>query len=175
MLEFGLAFNHHLTLGYASREGARTGSALANGGASSCSGGNDPAGVDQQIVAAVQRILTSPGSDVVMSDISQIRIFKANSAGQQIGSNVNVWTYTPGSGPDIDDSGVVEKLDFTEQSVGWPVCSRNNTIPDSIGVLIVYDYTLATPLATFVNGFMGGSQATSISMDDQTVMALNPT
>ncbi len=31
-LEFGIAFDHNLTLEYATREGARTGSALANGG-----------------------------------------------------------------------------------------------------------------------------------------------
>ncbi len=31
-LEFGMAFDHNLTLEYASREGVRTGSALANGG-----------------------------------------------------------------------------------------------------------------------------------------------
>ena len=31
MLEFGFAFNHNLTLEYATREGARTGAALANG------------------------------------------------------------------------------------------------------------------------------------------------
>ena len=31
MLEFGFAFSHHLTLEYATREGARMGAALANG------------------------------------------------------------------------------------------------------------------------------------------------
>ena len=36
MLEIGFAFNHKLTVGYATREGARTGAALANGGATSC-------------------------------------------------------------------------------------------------------------------------------------------
>jgi hypothetical protein len=174
MLEFGLAFNHHLTLGYASREGARTGSALGNGGASSCSGPDDPAGVDQQVIAALQRILKSPGSDVVMTDISAVRIYKANSAGAQIGSSVNVWTYTPGAGPDIDDSSATEILDFSEQSVGWPTCSRDDTTPDSIGVRIDYSYRLNTPLATFVNGFLGGSQAGQITMNDQTVMAINP-
>ena len=31
MLEFGFAFSHHLTMEYSTREGARTGAALANG------------------------------------------------------------------------------------------------------------------------------------------------
>ncbi len=174
MLEFGLAFNHHLTLGYASREGARTGSALANGGVPSCSAGNDPSGVDGQVIAALQRILKSPGSDVVMSRISQVRIYKASSTGAQIGNFVNTWTYTPGAGPDIDESSGVDRLDFTEGPVGWPACSRDDDIPDSIGVQIKYTYLLTTPLASFVTGVMNGSQAGTIPMDDQTVMAINP-
>ena len=36
MLEFGMAYNDLLTIGYASREGARAGSALAKGGATTC-------------------------------------------------------------------------------------------------------------------------------------------
>ena len=32
MLEFGIAFNHQLTLGYATREGARIAADLVNGG-----------------------------------------------------------------------------------------------------------------------------------------------
>ncbi|MET0771538.1 MAG: TadE family protein, partial [Candidatus Limnocylindrales bacterium] len=100
MLEFGLAFNHRLTVGYATREGARIGAALAHGGATSCAV-SDPALVDQQVIAATQRILKSPGSPIVMSDVNQIRIYKSDSNGNQIGSLVNVWTYTPGAGPDI--------------------------------------------------------------------------
>ncbi len=75
MLEVGLAFSHKLTVGYASREGARTGAALGNGGAASCSG-SDPnaalaAAVDKQIIAATQRILKSPGSDIILSNVSE--------------------------------------------------------------------------------------------------------
>ena len=59
MLEFGFAFSHNLTLEYATREGARTGAALGPGTA------NIPcANVDEQIIAAAQRVLTSPGSPV---------------------------------------------------------------------------------------------------------------
>ena len=175
-LEFGLAFNHKLTVGLASREGARVGSALAAGGVTSCGGGNDPAGVDEQVIAAAQRILKSPGSDVVMSDISQIGIYKATSTGAQSGGSVNVWTYTPGTGPDIDPSAVVDRLDFTESTVGWAACSRNNgTSPDSIGVQVVYTYRLQTALGGIVNFLKPGTQSATIGMTDQTIMALNPT
>lgn len=179
MLEVGLAFSHKLTVGYASREGARTAAALGNGGAASCSG-SDPnaasaAAVDKQIIAATQRILKSPGSDIKMSNVSQIRIYKATATGSQFGSSVNVWTYTPGGGPDIDDGTSVDRLDFSQQSVGWPACSRVNvTTPDSIGVQVVYTYNLATPLAAIAQ-LIGGSQATSYALNDQTIMAVNPT
>lgn len=175
MFEFGLAFSHRLTLGYASREAARTGSALATGGTTGCAGGADPAGVDQQLMAALQRVVKSPGSDVRMNDIQQVRIFKANANGGQMGGLVNVWSYAPGSGPDVDPGPGVDRLDFVQSSAAWPACSRvNNINPDSIGVRIVYRYQLTTPLAGLV-GLMGGSQRAEFQLDDQTVMALNPT
>lgn len=182
MLELGMAFSHKLTIGYASREGARTAAALGNGGTSSCAV-TDPnaaiaAAVDKQIIAATQRILKSPGSDVVMSRVSQIRIYKATSTGAQDSSYVNVWTYTPGSGPDIDDGSTIDRLDFSQGSVGWAACNRKDgkggVDPDSIGVQVVYDYQLTTPLVAIAQ-LIGGSQATHYALNDQTVMAVNPT
>lgn len=174
MMEFGMAFNDVLTIGYASREGARAGSALANGKALSCTP-TDPAGVDATVVAAVQRILKSPGSDVELSDIQQIRIFKATSTGAQSGASVNVWTYTPGAGPDVDPGPGAAKLDFTETQHGWNACSRvNSGTPDLLGVQLVYRYRLTTPLAGVLK-LVGGSQAATITFREQTVMALNPT
>ena len=98
MLEFGMAFNDLLTIGYASREGSRAGAALATGKALSCSPSTDPGGVDKTVIAAVQRIVKSPGSDVELADITQVRIYKATATGAQSGAFVNVWTYTPGAG-----------------------------------------------------------------------------
>ena len=85
MLELGFAFSHHLTMEYATREGARTGAALANGSDDfPCNN------VDQQIIAAVQRVLTASGSQVNLNQIQSIRIFKAGANGQELGP-VNVW------------------------------------------------------------------------------------
>ena len=98
MMEFGFAFSDRLTLGNATREGARVGASLATGMSTACSG--DPAGVDTSIVASLQFILKSGGSDVDLSHITAIKIFKATSTGAQSGSSVNTWTYTPGTGPD---------------------------------------------------------------------------
>jgi hypothetical protein len=174
VLEFGLAFSHHLTLEYGTREGSRTGSSLARGGSTNCVGGVDLVGVDQQVVAAVQRILKSPGSAVNVAAVSEIRLYRADADGNQVGSQANTWRYTPGTGPDIDPGPAVERLDFSQASVGWPVCSRSNgSAPDSIGVGIVYGYRLQTPLGAIVSYF-GGSQAATIRITDRTVMALNP-
>lgn len=174
MLEFGLAFSDRLTIGNATREGARIGSALVTGSDTACSG--DPSGVDNTIVASLQNILKSGGSDVDLSRIEEIRIYKANSSGNQISGSVNVWTYTPGSGPDADPDAGTEILDFSPASVGWAACTRDNgaASPDSIGVLIAYEYRLQTPLANLLQ-LIGGSFASTIDLVDSTVMALNPT
>jgi hypothetical protein len=161
MLEFGFAFSHNLTLEYATREGARTGAALGPGTA------NVPcAPVDDQIIAAVQRVLTSPGSPVDISRISAVRIYKADAAGNQVGSSTtNTWV--PGAGPTVD--GI--PLQFKSSSVNWNACGRlNGGNPDSLGVSLVYSYRLISPLGIF----LGMSGTPAFSMSDRTVMALNP-
>ena len=174
MLEFGFAFNHHMTIEYATREGARTGSALAKGGSTNCVGGVDAQSIDSQVVAAVQRILKSPGSMVSMADVADVRLYKSDSTGNQTGSQVNVWQYTPGAGPDLDPGVAVDRLDFTASSTGWPVCNRSSgPNPDSIGVRISYTYRFSTPLGSLMS-FLGGSGLSRLTINDQTVMALNP-
>ncbi|HYC07828.1 MAG TPA: TadE/TadG family type IV pilus assembly protein [Candidatus Binatia bacterium] len=186
MLEFGFVFNHNLNLEYATREGARTGAALANGGTSNCptvpstSDGIDPnvtnPDIDAYIIAAVQRVLTSPGSPIDITQVSQIQIWKNDPAnpGQPISNEINTWTNTGvGSGLTVD----TQKLDFTETSTRqWHICERNNSTvpPDSIGVSIKYTYKMVTPLAAVLK-FFGPGGVASLPMGDQTVMALNPT
>lgn len=177
MLEFGLLFDHHLSLEYASREGARVGSAFANGGGTmGCAAGQSPnaATVDPQIIAAVQRVLKSPGSPIVESRISEIRIYEATSTGTQNGTYANVWTFnmpSGGGGPVVDGTA----LDFSQSgAAGWSACSRDNgSTPDSIGVSITYSYRLSTPLSGIVGAF-GPPGSAQITITDRTVMALNP-
>jgi len=159
-LEFGFIFDHHLSLEYASREGARTGAALSNGDgdATVC------ATIDGQIIAAVQRVLTSPGSDIDTSEVPEIRIYRAGADGQELGP-VNRWTYTPGSGPVVDGA----QLDFSQASVGWPACSRiSEPNPDSVGVSLTYTYRYRTPFANLIG-------INSLTMADRTIMPLAPT
>jgi hypothetical protein len=173
MLEFGFVFAHSLTLGYATREGARTGAALANGGGPlGCGSGQSPnAGtVDPLIIAAVERVLTSPGSPISIDRVEEVRIFRATSSGTEVSGAVNVWVYAPGGGPTVDG----RALDFRVQSTAWSACSRrNDSPPDSIGIGVRYDHRLVTPLAGAMR-FFGGGGSSSITISDRTVMALNP-
>jgi hypothetical protein len=172
-LEFGMAFDHNLTLEYASREGVRTGSALANGGGPlGCGAGQSPnAGtVDDQIIAAVERVLASSGSPLDLTQITQIRIYKvdtSNTNGNEVAGTANRWIYGAGQGPVVGGQALDFKKDMAVQ--GWAACSRvNGANADSIGVSINYTYNFQTPLGALLSVF-------KIDMHDQTVMQLNPT
>ncbi len=132
VLDFGMAFNHVLTLEYATREGARTGAALANGtGTDSACVANDgtsrrltAADVDPLTIAAVQRVLESSGSLVNLGNVHQVVIFKADASGNDTLGIHNVWTYRPGntSNPLVPCQQSAPHLDFYESSHGWDVC-----------------------------------------------------
>jgi hypothetical protein len=175
MLELGFAFDHALTIQYATREGARVGAALSNGGGSlGCNAGQSPnaSTVDPLIIAAVNRVLKSPGSRVHVNDVPTIRIYKATSTGAQSGGFVNVWTYSVGAGPLVDGT----RLDYVLSSTGWSACSRfNGNPPDSIGVSLTYTYRFITPLGNMMAFFGGPGSTATLAISDRTVMALNPT
>jgi Flp pilus assembly protein TadG len=169
MLEFGFVFTHNLTLEYATREGARTGAALADGGqnAAIC------ATIDPQIIAAVERVLTSPGSPIDETHVTTIKIWKATAAGVPAsGAQTSTWNYGTGGAPTVDGF----QLHYHETSSStWTPCTRNNAAnPDSIGVSLTYDYSMVTPLSSIARFFGGGASSGIIPMNDRTIMALNP-
>jgi hypothetical protein len=180
MVEFGFVFTHNLTLEYATREGARVGAALSNGGGTlGCGTGQSPSWqtVDPLVVAAVERVLQSPGSQIVVARVSRIVIYKANPvSGADDQGLHDVWTYSPGAGP--VPQGTTDALDFVNASYpngdAWKACSRVNAAPnvDSIGVSLTYTYAFETPLASIL-GFFGGGSPT-LTMSDRTIMDLNP-
>lgn len=177
MLDFGFAFDQYMTLEYATREGARVGSALANGGGPlGCGASQSPnaAEVDPQILAAVQRVLLSPGSRVEPAVGMQVLIWKADANGAPTAGATNTWRFSGvGSGPTVDGQSIA----FTMVSQNWNACSRTNGGtggPDSIGVSLIHTYTFQTPLAGILR-FFGGASAGTLTMSDKTVMALNPT
>jgi hypothetical protein len=179
LLEFGFMFNHNLTLEYASREGARAGAAMSDGSLKDSNCGAGPltaANVDPLIVAAVERVMKSPGSMVDVGQVSQIRIFKANGSGAELGP-VNVWNYRPGNtfNPLVPCQAPAQFLDFYPAVVGWPASTRvTGATPDSLGVSITYTYRFATPLGGLLR-VIGGNAWTSVAVNDRTVMALQPT
>jgi hypothetical protein len=180
MLEFGFAFNHNLTLEAASREGARAGAAMADGSQkdTTCGGTTlTAANVDPLVIAAVQRVLQSPGSMVNMAQISSVQIYQVSTTGTVSGTLVNVWKYRPGNGanPAVPCLSPTQRLDFYEFSHAWDASTRDNGVtPDSIGVSITYTYQFRSALGSILK-FFGGNGAASLQMTDRTVMALEPT
>jgi TadE-like protein len=174
--ELGLAFGDKHTIGYSSREGARVAAALGNGGVLDCTGGLDPRDVDLAIVAAVQRIIKSPGSGLQASNVKEIRIFKATSSGAETPGMANVWTYLgEQAGPDVDPGVGAIQLDFAPSGpTNWPACVRDSSSdpPDSVGIHVTYRYDFITPLPSMLEAISGG--AVSLDLDETTVMALNP-
>jgi Flp pilus assembly protein TadG len=170
MVEIGSALSHNMTIASATREGARMGGNLANGGGTlGCAAGQSPnaASVDPRVIAAVEKVLTGSGALVSLADVSEIRIFQSNATGGENGSAVNTWVYTPGTGPIVDGSA----LAFSQSgATGWDACARNNVMPvDSLGITVKYTYRSRTPLRFFMP-FLN-----TIAMADKTVMTLNAT
>ncbi len=175
--ELGLIYGKMNSLGYGSREGARTGSALAHGGVTDCAGTGvaDSLFVDDAVVSAVQRILKSPDSGIDLARVEEIKIFRATDTGAVLVPYFNIWNHAAGGGPLVDEvDGLEVRLDFRPTHVAWNACDRSNGAnPDSIGVTVKYKYEYVTPFPVVVNAISGG--ALEITLSETTVMALNPT
>lgn len=173
--ELGFIYGKLNSLGYGSREGARAGSALAQGYPADCLSDPNNNNVDAVLVAAVQRILKSPDAGIDPAKVQEIRIFKSTSTGAETPGLVNIWTYAgPGAGPEVDPGPGQAYIDFAPSSVAWPACSRINSgaNPDSIGVTVKYTYDFVTPLPSAIDAIAGGNL--SLTLTETTVMALNP-
>ena len=115
---------------------------------------------------SVQRVLVASGSQIEINQVTEIRIYKADAAGQEQGE-VNVWTL--GNGPSVDGANLL----FKQTSGNWDACTRDNSgfgFTDSIGISLGYDYRYVTPLGNML-GLVGNPV---LPMTDRTVMALNP-
>ncbi len=169
--EFGVAFGTNMTLIEATREGARVGAVLGNGsGQNGCVGYSGPTNVDLQIVAAVQRVIQSPGSGVEIQKVDWIRIF--NDTGSNLTStNYDEWVALPTGGIPYNVCGVDLKFKANPAAQFWPATGRTGALPaNSLGVAIQYKYRLFTPLGALVGAFGSGQ----ITMIDSTVMDVEP-
>jgi hypothetical protein len=170
MVELGFAISHNTTIETATRQGARVGSQLVNGGGTlGCGTGQSPnwTTVDQQIIAAVEGVLVSPGSPVDRTQVQSIKIFLPDASTGAMTATLETWI--PGTGPTLP--GASSALHFKRDSGNWNACSRTGVAPAaSIGVQIVYKYKFITPLGALVSTL----SSQQIVMSDQTVMALEP-
>ncbi len=196
-LETGLMFTHHMSLEYATREGARTGAALANGKQDPTTCNTTNGGIDGQIVAAVERVIDSPGSPIVMSSVTAIKIFLAKGPSDPTpmsAAATETWTYSSGAGPVVDGKAIdfVISIGFAG-GTPWTPCNRDNnyagnnphypscapslqSCADVIGVSVNYTYGMVTPLAAILALATQHSSSgqTTIPMSDATVMTLEP-
>jgi hypothetical protein len=171
MLEFGFAFEHDQTLAYATREGARTGAALGDGSTNYVCASMTAQEFDAPIIAAVERVLTSPGSPIDMAEVGSISVYLAKPDGTPTAGKVNVWTPASSGTPVVDG----KALDFKLTTTGWPCSVRNNGVnADALGVSINYTYQFRTALGGIFQ-FMFGRSWSSLAISDKTVMNLNPT
>ena len=90
--------------------------------------------MDDQIIAAVERILASNGSPIDITKVTQIRIYKvdtSNTNGNEVAGSANRWIYGAGQGPVVGGQALDFKKDMAVQ--GWAACSRvNGANADSI-------------------------------------------
>ncbi len=165
--ELTTAYTVALAISASTREGARVAGELANGGGPlGCGSGESPKAstVDPLAIAAVERVLTASGTQIQLSDVIEVRVYKATSSGAETAGVVNIWTYQLRGGPLVDGTPV----DFVQQTNGWPVCSRSNARPaDSVGITVRYTYRGRTPLRLFTPGLA------TIPITDRTVMPLD--
>ena len=170
LIDFGFLFYTNMTLEYASREGARVGSALAKGDGTTL----PCAEVDDHVIAAVQRVLESAGINVRLDPsvaarggVQWIRIYKATGIANGDGyeGTYNQWEYATSGAPTVD--GTVLKFKRTS-SLNWSACNRKNgNTPDSLGVAIKYNHAWIIPTGPLFGG--------TFALLDKTVMVLNPT
>ena len=128
MLEFGFIFDQTMQISYATREGARSGSAFASGNSTTmiC---NTTVDVDKNIIAAVQRVLKAPGSRVVPSQIQEIRIFRSDANGDRPGTS----TTGPTAPAPVRPLTVPGSISSRGRPPGTPAPGRTGSTPTRSG------------------------------------------
>ncbi len=146
VVNVGGLLDDHLSIVYATRQGARTAAVLGQ-----------QVNADCAVVGAVNAAMAG----LANVKVTKITVYQANASGQSAGPT-DVYSTTT-SGPPIICTGTTVTPAGTN---GYPTTSRNNLpfTEDSIGVRVDYVYTFQFPF------FSGGTFAAS----DYTVMPVNP-
>jgi hypothetical protein len=146
LIEFSLAFNANLNLGYASKNAALLAAEAGNAG-----------GADCVILDGIEGDVGVPASP---SRIGTVSIYWANPDGSVKGTNSNVYT-RGGSTSCTYPDGTTVTVPYTSTSIGYPYASRCTTLKgcgathpglDTVGVSISYTHPWVTPLAKLIGG-----------------------
>ena len=147
ILEYGLLFRDWLTVSNAAREGVRVGAALGDDVNADC----------EIIMAVVDGLLTSS-----IDNLQDVRIYEADSNGNPIPANTEIWTHIGGDPADCANWG----------SIGsWPASDRDVTVSpgeqlDIIGVQVRYTHNWITSFGPF-SGFSLIDEATISRLEPQ--------
>jgi Flp pilus assembly protein TadG len=160
VVEFGLAFNAAVSVNFVSRAAALL---AAEGGRSE--------GTDCMVLRAIEQDMTSPASP---TRISRVEIYWSDSNGDQISSNVNVYTrsgsltctYASGS-ITVPYTLATERYPETERCDVLAGCGGLHTTVDDVGVRITYTHQWVT--------YVGKTIAGSITFQRSTAARMEPT
>jgi len=158
VVEFGLAFNAAVSVNFVSRAAALL---AAEGGRSE--------GTDCMVLRAIEQDMTSPASP---TRISSVEIYWSDSNGDQIASNVNVYTRS-GSLTCTYASGTItvpytlgtERYPETERCDGLAGCGGLDTTVDDVGVRITYTHQWVTYVGTTIAGSITFQRSTAARME----------
>lgn len=150
MIEFGLMFNALLAINFATRDASLIAAEAGNADGADC--------------VILKKVNDTVGAPASPARITEVRIYKADKSGNQIGSQVNV--YIPGSMTCTMVDGTSLTVPYAlSGSEGYRDTTRCNVLAgcsgsggvDTVGVRIAYHYSWATPLSSFLN--LAGSGA----------------
>lgn len=148
IFEVGMAFKDFLTVSYLSREGARLSAFLGSDVDADCS------------------MITSLATNIGPADLARlnrVEVFRADSAGNQVISDTNTFTFT-GTDP--------ANCAHWTSVINWPSTSRQTDVTDSgippldvIGVRVVITHRWMTQLPPYAGTFF---------IDENTIVRMEP-
>jgi hypothetical protein len=158
LVEFGLALNAAVSVNFVSRVGALL---AAEGGRTQ--------GTDCMVLRAIERDLMSPAT---ATRISNVEIYWSDANGDQIASNVNVYTrggsltcaYASGS-ITVPYTLAREQYPETERCDVLAGCGGLHTTVDDIGVRITYAHQWVSHVGKIIAGSITFQRSTAVRME----------
>jgi Flp pilus assembly protein TadG len=158
IVEFGLAFNAAVSVNFVSRNAALL---AAEGGRTE--------GTDCMVLRAIEQDMTAPASP---TRISQVEIYWSDANGDQLASNVNVYTRTGSLTCNYASGSITvpyvlgtERYPETERCDVLAGCGGSHTTVDDIGVRITYTHQWVTYVGKTIAGSITFQRSTAVRME----------